>query len=126
MNLRHKNIEVEGLNIRSCLGYRYRNGNQLMPLPADITKQQYERYQDELERRCHALRAGLRPPEVVGDVEECPGMISSDPNDEGFIKCPVCNLETCIKGCDAAHRGSTCENYRKWKEVTQMSDQKAN
>lgn len=79
-----------------------------MDVPPNIDKQGYEQFQDELERRCNALRAGLKPKEIVGDVKECPGIISSDANDDGFILCFVCGLETCIKGCESAHRGSTC------------------
>lgn len=84
-------MKVEGLNVHPCFGFTYRDGKQLMEKPPPgATKQIYERFQDELERRCSALRAGLKPPEVVGDVMECSGIISCDPEDDGFITCPVC------------------------------------
>jgi len=48
------------------------------------------------------------------------------PKEEESFKCEKCKHEECLKCGDKPHKGSTCEQFRKWKEENNQADKLTN
>lgn len=95
-NLQYKNLKAEGVVMRPCNGYIYKNGEKLVEIKEGLGKKEKAALQDEFERKCNAIQSGnVAAAELKGEVDPCPAIISFHPEENregGVLKCVVCTL----------------------------------